>query len=430
VRFTDTFIRNLRPKEKMYQLREGAGFGIRVLPSGFRIWIFTYTYDGKRRQMNLGNYPDKSLADARTVYSIAYSILHDKHNPRDPQDERDQKHEAARQQREELRKASTVADLAEEYIKKHAKPKKRSWEADERILDVKILPKWGKLKAREIKRRDVVLLLEEIAGSAPVMANRTRSLLHKMFNFALEREIVEANPCAGIKPPKKEKPRERVLSDDEIKRLWDALSTPGALHASPEIAKVLQLILVTGQRPGEVVGMHSAEIKGEWWTIPAERAKNGRAHRVFLTATAKRILGEKKGYIFESPKGGKPMEVNALAHVVRRNVEKPKEEPAKPVTDQVKEPAEGRQKLVMDAWTPHDLRRTAATNMSALGYSDEVIDAVLNHKKQGIVATYNLHKYDREKQKALGSLERKLNSIITGKQGNVIPMQRKAKEKK
>lgn len=360
------------------------------------------------------------LADARTKYNAAYE-LHK--NGIDPG-------AVERQEKQERRLAPTVDDLADDYIKKWAKPRKRSWEGDKRTLDVEIIPKWGKRKAKEIKRRDVVLLLEEIAERAPVMANRTRALLSKVFNFALEREIVEVNPCTGVKPAVKEEPTVRALADDEIKELWVALDTPGVLHVSPEVSRCLQLILLTGQRPGEVVGMHSAEIDGTWWTIPAERAKNGREHRVFLTPTAKKIIGDKTGYIFESPKKGKAIAVNALAHVTRLNVEKPKEvkeqaqetpEPLQQKQADQEAPAIVRRKLVMPKWTPHDLRRTAATKLSELGYTDEIIDSVLNHKKKGIVATYNRNRYDREKQQALEAWERKLKSITSGKEtGKVV----------
>ena len=140
---------------------------------------------------------------------------------------------------------------------------------------------------------------------------------------------------------------------------------------------------------------------------------------MFLTATAKRIIGDKIGFIFESPRGGKAIEVNALAHVVRRTVEGTKTGPATTVEEVSAEYS----KIVMAKWTPHDLRRTAATKMSELGFMDEMIDAVLNHKKRGIVATYNRNRYDREKQMALEAWERKLLAITKGKsEGRVLSL--------
>jgi integrase len=210
--------------------------------------------------------------------------------------------------------------------------------------------------------------------------------------------------------------------------LWKGLDKAAM---SAEIRCALKLILVTAQRPGEVIGMNSDEIDGNWWTVPPERSKNGRTHRVFLTASALELIGEKQGYIFESPRPlrvegqeeiPKPMDVNAIAYAVRRNVEEPKKNTGNKDAEKENksEDAETRKKLIMEAWTPHDLRRTAATNMSALGFSDEVVDAVLNHVKKGVIAIYNRHHYDKEKQAALEAWDRKLTSIITGKKGNVI----------
>ena len=189
---------------------------------------------------------------------------------------------------------------------------------------------------------------------------------------------------------------------------------------SDEISRCLRLILLTGQRPGEVVGMHSRDIDGQWWTIPD--TKNGTTHRVFLNVTALALVGEKAGFIFESPRTRKvsessPMHVNALAHAVRDSIVKPTEGIA---------PQDLQRKLLMNSWTPHDLRRTTATKLSELGFMDEIIDAVQNHKKRGMVGTYNRNRYDKEKQAALESWARKLAAITTGSEGaKVLPLRRK-----
>jgi len=432
MKFTDKYIANLKPTEKMFQIREGKGFGVRVLPSGHKIWIFTYTYDGKRRQMNLGSYPDKSLADAHAAHAAAFSILNDKHHPRDPQEERDQKHNAERQAREERRLASTVADLIKEYIEKHAKATKRSWSEDERILNKDALTAWGKRKAADIKKRDVVLLLESIIErGSPGSANSNFKIIRKMFRFAVERDILEHSPCDGVKMPAPLNRGDRVLTEAEIKTLWSNIDT---CNASDETRRAIKLILVTAQRPGEVIGMHASEIDGKWWTVPAERSKNKKAHRVYLTDTALALIGntEGKGFIFPSPHlteetpeekpKEQPMTRLAISQVVSRNLAFPVKVNGKSVFDKDGKPVT-ENKLGIGDFTPHDLRRTAATFMSQLGFMDEVIDAVLNHTKQGIIRTYNLNRYDKEKQQALESWERKLNSIFTCTEGKVISIQ-------
>lgn len=442
MKFTDKFIQNLKPQDKMYQLREGDGFGIRVLPSGLRIWIFTYTFDGKRRQMNIGSYPEKSLAEAKRDYAAAYSVLHDKNNPRDPQAERDQQHDKARQQREELRNAPTVKDLCGDYIKKYAKSKKKSWQQDEDYIKREITPVWGERKVADIRKRDFTLLLENIIErGSPVTCNRVRSLVIKMFNFAIERDLLEYNPCSAVKPMHKEKPKERSLTESEIHLFWNNIDNANIIM-SPDLKRALKLILVTAQRPGEVTGMHRDEITQEWsgkwmWTIPGARTKNGRTHRICLTKTALELIGDKDGYIFESVKTDKdgnprPIDEKSLARALRRNIKGENYRQDKVKRRKGVEYKRGQYKskplpeepnrLGVDHFTPHDLRRTANTLMSGAKVIKEHRERVLNHTLEKLDGTYNLHDYDDEKQLALETLERRIKSILSGKQSNVIPI--------
>lgn len=436
-RFTDKFIGSLKPAEKEYWIREGMGFAIRVLPSGEKSWYYIYTFEGRKRYMRLkdGGYPDVTLADAREAFDIARVKVK---NGVDPLAEKEQ---AA----EERRKAPTVTDLVDKYITRHAKRFKRSWAKDEQILNREVIPAWGTRKAADILKRDVIHLCEGIVDrGAPGMANNTFQIIRKMFNWAVEKDILQHTPCTGIKLPAPKLSRDRYLSDDEIRALWENLDRTD-LNMSDDIRRALKLIVITAQRPGEVAGMHSGEIDGHWWTIPAERAKNGKAHRVYLTDSALELIeplevvdpetGETKprGYIFRSPvkeKKGKPIEQpigdTALAVAVGRNLVNPLtdvkgnqlyDKDGKPATEN---------RLGVVKFTPHDLRRTAATFMAEMGVMDEVIDAVLNHAKQGVIKVYNQYRYDKEKQQALESWERKIRSITTGEKGKVIPITRKA----
>jgi len=384
VKFTDTKIRSLRAGEKKFYLREANGFTIRVLPSGTKTWLFVYTMDGKRKEMNLGHYPSVSLEKARRRYRAAFSLYEQGKDPV----------AIGREEQEERLKAPLVDDLVREYIEKHAKRFKRSWAKDEAILNRDVIPSWGKLKAADINKRHVILLLEKILErGSPGMANNCFQIVRKMFNFAIERDILPHSPCAGLKLPAIKTPRDRVLSEEEIKNLWENLNKENVAIAD-ETKRAIKLILVTAQRPGEVIGMHADEIDGKWWTIPAARAKNGKMHRVFLTDLALELIGytSNKEYIFPSPHKRKkqPMGSNAMLNGIRRNIEE----------------------LQTEYFTPHDLRRTAATNLAKMGAMDEVIDAILNHSKVGVIRVYNQYKYDREKQLALERWEKKLRQII------------------
>lgn len=433
MRFSDMMLKKLKPTEKKYYQREGGGFAIRVMPSGSITWLYIFTIDGKRREMNLGEYPAVKLEDARQKYNDAYKAFKkDGTNPAT----------VAKDEKDERRNAPTVKELCEDYIKKHAMRFKKSWKEDERVLNREVIPAWGNRKAASIVKRDILQLLETIIDrGSPGMANNSFQVIRKMFNFAVERDILPFSPCTGVKLPAPKNSRDRVLSESEIKTFWDNIQ---ACAISSEIRNALKLILVTAQRPGEVIGMHTDEIKDSWWTIPADRAKNGKTQRVPLSELASEIIAqaiahtrtmreiplevEYSGFIFPCPhlKKQKSMERHALAIAVDRNR-------AWPVTDDQGNPVldkDGNQvtenRFEIDHFTPHDLRRTAATFMAQAGEMDEVIDAVLNHAKQGVIKVYNQYRYDKEKQIALDTWARKLISITTGKRGKVVPMKRKA----
>lgn len=431
VQFTDKYIKSLKPEAKEYWIREGQGFSIRVLPSGEKLWYYIYTFEVRKRFMKLGagNYPDVSLASARELFDKAKVKVK---NGLDPLEEKEQATEARRN-------AFTVDDLIKEYINKHAKPTKKLWKDDERLLNKEVSPFWGKRKAEDIKKRDAVLLLEAIVErGTPAMSNQTLKITRKMFNFGIERDILQTTPFLGVKALALNVRRERKLNESEIKALWTSLDSA---FISDEIKRALKLVLITAQRPGEVSGMHRKEIDGRWWTIPAERAKNKKAHRVYLTDTALDLIGsltvtdkktgeeKDKGFIFPTPHLSKerPIDSHALPVAVRRNLVWPVtdkkgnqlfDKKGNPVTEN---------KLEIDKFTPHDLRRTAATLLGSMGYSDELIHVVLNHRKDVLAEIYNRHDYDKEKQAALEALERKVNSIVSdNKMDNVIPLQRRA----
>ena len=437
MKFTDKMITNLKPEAKQYYKRESEGFTVRVLPSGVKTWLFIYTIAGKRRQMNMGDYPDVTLAKAKERAAEARKAAKDGKDPqnvgfewhRSP--ERDRRE--ATEKTEEDRRNPSVCQLAHEYMERHAKVMKRetSWTEDQRLLDKNVLPAWGNRKAKDIKKRDAMLLLESFMDR-PALCSNVLKLTRKMFNFAVERDILEFTPFTGIKAPVQVASRDRILTEAEIKSLWNVELPKAAM--SDETKRILKLILITGQRPGEVAGIHTKEIDGEWWTIPVERAKNKTAHRVFLTKTALEILGESEGYFFPSPTvdstgytGSGHIDENAVAYAIRRNLKdyKPRRSIKGETISMVKVKEE--RKMVMEHFTPHDLRRTAATFLAQLQFPDETIDAVLGHKKTGVVKIYNRHKYDLEKQKALEAWERKLTAITTGTEtAKVIPLRKMA----
>lgn len=445
----DLTVRNLKPESKIYYCMDTTdkakkGFGVRVYPSGVKVFVFRYKVDGVQKLLNLGEYPSTTLKDARDEFTKQFTKVKDLRNGKadgaDPVKEIKLKAERRIKEDAEHKQAPTVSGLIKEYIEKHAQKKNRNWKDIERMLNKEVAPEWGKRKAKDITKRDVNLLLEKIIDrGSPATSNQVLKHTRKMFNFAIEQDMQQHTPCLGVKIKAKETPRERNLTEDEIKTLWNALDT---CSISDDVRRALRLVLVTGQRPGEVSAMHRGEIDetGRWWTIPGEaiytaQAKNHLTHRVYLTDTALELIGSlkiidpktgeevDKGYIFPCPHGAKqqPIDTRALAHAVRRNLQWPVLHNGKPVYDKEGKPIT-ENRLGVEPFTPHDLRRTATTLMAKCKIIKEHRERVLNHKLEKLDGTYNIYDYDEEKQAALETLERKIISITTGKENNVIPI--------
>lgn len=417
VKFTEKAIEALKPKDKAYIHREGNGFAIRIYTNGKKSWLFIYTFEGNRKWYSLGSYPEISLKEARQRYREALKTLE---NDKDPG-------ATDREEKEARRKEPTVSELIDEYMEKWSKPRKRSWKKDQLCLKKDVVPAWGKRKARDITRRDVILLLESILErGAPIQSNNVLEVARRMFNFAVERSILEFSPFAGVKPLGKKVSRKRHLNADEIKTLWSGLDDP-AVYMSDEVRRSLKLILVTGQRPGECIGIHWREIDGRWWTIPAERSKNGREHRVYLSNLALELLGEPgEGFVFPSPRN-KPLEARVKEEGASKREDKAIDPNAVPraLRRNIQEDEKGEKRISLDHFTPHDLRRTTATHLGEMGYSGDLIGKILNHVDRSVTAIYNRHHYDKEKQKAMEAWERRLREILTGKKkGKVLELKR------
>ena len=386
---TDRLVKSLKTKasmEEFWDLSFPGSFGIRVMNSGRKTFVFMYRNGSRRPKMKLGTYPAISLAEARQK---AFELLGAVQRGEDPASDRKQKHNAG-----------TFEELAELYLERHARPHKKpsSVREDTRILNTYLLPAWGRRKFESITRSDVIRLLDEIKfkRDAPIMANRVKALASTIFNFASRKALVPeifANPCANVEQPTKETSRDRVLSDDEIRGLWEDLGN----RAEPT-ASIYRLVLLTGQRPGEVKAMQWRDMDGEnIWTIPATETKNKREHKVPLSSHAlviieklRPITGE-TDFVFASPGGGHIRWLQKMSQRIQKNTE-------------------------FHFW-PHDLRRTCATNLSMLGVDDVTIAKILNHSwpQRHMTAVYN--RWDRlpEMKRALERWGQQVERTIKGK---------------
>lgn len=437
---TDTEIRKMvQPTVKKW-VRDGGGLSLCLTPakSGpWRQWYFVYASPetGKRCYKPLGPYPDITLKTAREEAGKLRAAILGKVDPlakeRREAEERARVDEEAKRARETAEKALTVAGLFDDYMNRHAKLNKRksSWTEDERLFRVNVAPHWGKRKAAEIKKQDCIALLDRYT-SKPALCHNVMKLMRKVFNFAIEKDLLEHTPFLSVKVPVALGVRDRVLSESEVVKLWTTELPKAAM--SDEVKRIIRLLLVTGQRVGEVCGITTGEIDGNWWNLPAARSKNKRAHRVYLTKTALEILGQPvNGFFFPSPvtrqaPDGKTLythiDENAVAYAIRKNLKdyQPRRAIKGAKVSMVQVP-EAR-KMDLAHFTPHDLRRTANTLLASCKVPKEYRERVLNHAQERLDGTYNLHDYDDEKQMALEALERKLLSLVEGSKCKVIPI--------
>jgi integrase len=387
VRLTDSKIKALKPKKVPYIIGEDGGMGMRVYPSGKRSFIYMYRFHNTPRLLTIGAYPLTTLHSARLQATKAKDKILKGIDPA----------KVKKNAKETHRDAETIKALAAEYIEKWAKPRKRTWKEDLRIIKKDVIPAFGRRKAKDIKRRDIVLLLDEIVErGAPIQANRALAVIRKMFNFAVTRSILDASPCTAIPAPSKEKCRERVLDDDEIKTVWLELDE-AKMHDMIKLS--LKLMLVTAQRKQEVSNARWDEfdLKSDWWTIPSERSKNGRPHRVPITPMANELLTKVKDcsvnsdYLFPSPRTDKPITGQSIDHALRNNSDY----------------------FSIAAFTPHDLRRTASSKMTEAGISSTDVSKILNHSESTTISRhYDHYSYDKEKKKVMNKWDKELTEIL------------------
>jgi integrase len=396
VNLTAQFVKSVKAPEAGqidYWDKRTSHFGLRVSSGGSKVWNIFYRLHGRDGRYTIGSYDDFSLADAR---QHAIGKLRDVAHGIDPS--------AAKRAG---RGAETFGELAQLYLDRHAKAEKRTWREDERILDNDLLPSWKSRKAFEIKRPDVMTLLDSIVDrGSPIMANRTKALISKVFNFGIKRGVVEMNPAQGVDSPAPERQRDRVLSESEMRALWKALD-----GMPKKTAPIFRLALLTAQRRGEILGMAWSELDLDagWWTIPAERAKNGLTHRVRLASQAVRILRSIQSgkhdekLVFRGGRIGQPI----------ANLQKPMRKLRKAAGEALAK-EEGKlitPQTVLD-FKFHDLRRTAASHMTGLGISRLVVSKILNHAEKTVTAVYDRHGYDAEKKAALDKWQRRLMHVV------------------
>jgi integrase len=392
-KFTDRFVRTIKAESVAFAVWDTyqRGLACRVQPTGQKSWKAVYSRGGRPRWFHIGDASAVGLADARR---IAARIMAEVAEGKDPVAERMAE-----------RGSGTFAELAERYVEEYAKKKNKSWRQADALVRKHLLPRWAKLDAKSITRRDVRAMMGDI--EAPVLANQVKAAASAIFSWGIKQEVITVNPCRGV-DGNETRSRERVLSDSEVPRFWRAFDSAGLVRAS-----ALKVILLTGQRPGEVSHMRREHVKDGWWTMPGEPdhklgwpgTKNGQTHRVWLPEAARDIIADvaddsTTGFVFTVGSRGNP--ADDLANAMRD------------ICAELK---------VEDRVTPHDLRRTHGSTITGLGFSRDAMNRIQNHKEGGIADVYDRHEYAAENKRVMEAVAKHIVGLVEGTvESNVVEM--------
>lgn len=375
VALTDATVRNTKPQgSKQIEIWDPAisGFGLRVSPSGTKAFVLLYRLHGTSRRITLGRYPDLSLSNARAAAYAAKSKIA---VGEDPKPEKPKK--------QSRRTERTFSKAVENYITRHAKRKSKTWLQTEQMINREFSPVFNDADIRNIAKKDVSKVIEGIVQrGSPASANLALRIIRKFFNWCVEQSLLDISPVSGLKAPTRLISRDRVLTDEELKKVWLAADGTGYPYGA-----IVKLLILTGQRRGEVVGMRWDELDLDnlHWSISGARTKNGKPNEVPLSDLAVSILKEL------------PTWESDFVFPTRNNLEKP-------LSGFSKYKSRIDQKAGVCAWRLHDLRRTLATGLAKMGIDPHVVEHILNHQTgtlSPVARIYNRYSYLEEKRDAL-----------------------------
>lgn len=391
---------NCPEKQDSIDLRDGDGLVLRISKSGGKFWRYEYRLGTHKKVLPLGAYPNISLKEARVLSQNAKEL---RERGIDPVKEAQLAILEAEQ--EQLRKAEKLdEERAEPMFKQLVDEYIASLAGSPSQYDVRwalykdAIPKWPSRKAKSITRRECVLLLDEVKARAPVLANRLHSYLRTLFKVGVQRGLIENSPMVYVaKPAPRADHRDnssKALSKLELKKLWANLGS----HTFDDI---LRLMLLTGARPKEILGMKWSQIQGNIWTLGAGEHKAG--HRKIQSITrplikpAMEMIGKNSGQheelVFPGPRGT-AMLTTSLNHFVRKE----------------------RNHYEIEGFTSHHIRHTMSTRMREIGIRPDIVERILGHIiDSGTVGVYNSYDCIPEMRTAMDKWCLWINEIINNK---------------
>jgi integrase len=366
-----------------------AGLQLRVRGAA-RTWKYRTRFKGKWLRVTIGHLSTMSLADARDEARRMAGYVEQGIDPRSARSKGRRKAVPLPSSIAVAVKAGphSIETLCREFMERFVQPRRKRPEAVQYMLDHDVLPVWRGRDARTIKAREVIELLDGIVErGAPVQANRVAGIVSQLFRFGVHRALVDTSPVQLLyRPGGTERPRARVLSDDELATF---LKDPQDCTRFERLSHVMMILLLTGQRRGELslARWEHVDLNAKEWTVPPEHSKTGRGHVVPLSDWAVRefeaLHRERDGSAYVLPgANGQPIVAKLLTRAMARCQKR-------------------FQKRDVAQFTLHDLRRTCRTGLARLGIQPHIAERVLNHAQERIPSTYDVHNYLVEKRDAL-----------------------------
>jgi hypothetical protein len=398
---------------------DNRGLGVRVHPTGHKQYVLGARAPGKEfTRLRLGEVGVLSLTEAREKAKRWRRYIADGIDPRE-----EEKRQTDAMRRAEARKrAATFASVAGCFISEKLVNERRGREV-ERIIRRELIPELGDRPIAEITKSDVrAAIVKILKRGAPYTARHSLEAAKRLFSWAAEDEDkygLAASPAGQLKPAAilgEKKPRKRKLDEDEIFAFWRA-----AKRLPCPYGPALHLLLLTGARHREVTDMRRREVKGNVWTVPAERFKSDAEHIVPLSGTALAVLGElphyKGGeYVFSTTAGKLP---TIISDKIKRRLDHRMLRTLKALA---RKRGEDPDHIELAPWVIHDLRRTLRTGLAKLKIPDDIAEMAIGHGREGLERVYNQHRYLDEIREALERWALHLRGIVEPKAGNVVSL--------
>jgi integrase len=360
---------------------------------GTKSWQWRFYWRGKRVKLTVGQYPEISQKDAHDRVAKARALLERGIDPRKTTLTHRQLAPAATSAADgKPVEPHSIEHLAEEFFKRHIRPRLKRPEQVERLINAEVVKPWRTRDARAVSSRDVISLLNDIVDrGSPSIANDLGVYLSQMYKFGIQQQLVDSNPVQLLfAPGGEEEPRDRALSDGEVAALLGNLDE--IFKRAPTTASVIRIALHTACRRSELALAKWSEITldgdAPLWTVPRENSKTDVEYLIPLVPAAvaefKQLKkrADRSRYVLPAADGKGPIEPRLLTRSVARHLETLAEHK-------------------IEAFTLHDLRRTVRTGLARLKITPHIAERVLNHAQPGMSGVYDVHDYADEKRDAL-----------------------------